>query len=156
MSRLIFIWLQVSVMYSIRFQPHSKQFKKQNGLEIFFQITQFFHFLLAFILNAILDISKYSMMPERHHSDYSRTMYALPELIKKINQVPGPPTIRSNSAALYSAFLCFRKYAQGITHYIHSCSLFEQGIICNSMVPALRLKSYEDHILELFDKHVLV
>ena len=34
-------------------------------------------------LDAILDISKCSMMPELHHSDFSRKMYVLPESTKK-------------------------------------------------------------------------
>jgi len=38
---------------------------------------------LVTILDAIFDISKCSMMPEWHHSDFSRTMYALQESTKK-------------------------------------------------------------------------
>ena len=34
-------------------------------------------------MDAILDISKCSMMPEWHHSYFSRTIYALPESTKK-------------------------------------------------------------------------
>ena len=34
-------------------------------------------------MDAILNISKCSMMPEWHYSDFSRTMYALPESAKK-------------------------------------------------------------------------
>ena len=42
------------------------------------------------------------MMPDLHHSDYSMTMYALPESTKKrsLKQVPGPPKIRHHSAGL--------------------------------------------------------
>ena len=36
-------------MSSIRFQPHGKQFKKQNGLETFFPDHTFFFFFLLFI-----------------------------------------------------------------------------------------------------------
>ena len=36
-------------------------------------------------MDAILDISKCSMMPEWYHSDFSRTMYTLPESTKKKN-----------------------------------------------------------------------
>ena len=41
-------------------------------------------------------------MPEWHHSDFSRTIYALPESTKKKvkNQVTGPPKIRTNSTGL--------------------------------------------------------
>ena len=53
-------------------------------------------------MDAILDISKRSMMPEWHHLDLLRTMYVLPESTKKklLNQVPGPPKIHPNSAGL--------------------------------------------------------
>ena len=46
------------------------------------------------------------MMPEWHHSDFSRSMYVLPESTKKklYNQVPGPPKIRPNSAGLLFSF----------------------------------------------------
>ena len=42
------------------------------------------------------------MMPEWHHSNFSRAIYALPESTKKkvLNQVPGPPKTRPNSAGL--------------------------------------------------------
>ena len=53
------------------------------GLKHFFHITQFFNLKLAPILDAILNISKCSMMPEWHHSELSRRIYALPESTKK-------------------------------------------------------------------------
>ena len=57
--------------------------REKDGFETFFYNTQYFPFIFASILDAILDISKCSMMPEWHHSDSSRTLYTLPESTKK-------------------------------------------------------------------------
>ena len=57
--------------------------RKKMSLRHFFHITQFFQLYLASILDAILDILKCEMMPEWHHWDFSRTMYALLESKKK-------------------------------------------------------------------------
>ena len=57
--------------------------RKKMGSRHFVHITQYFHFSLTSILDAILDISKSSMMRECPHSDFSRTLYALPESTKK-------------------------------------------------------------------------
>ena len=81
-SYFIFIWLHAKCLQSDS-NFIANNLRKKMSLRHAFHITQYFHFKLAFILDAILDISKCSMMPGWHHSDFSRTMYALPESTKK-------------------------------------------------------------------------
>ena len=80
---LFFTWLHAKCLQlDSNFIANNK--RKQMGLRHFFSISHnFLHLKLSSILDAILDISKCSMMPEWHHLDSSRTMYALPKSTKK-------------------------------------------------------------------------
>ena len=74
---LYFIWLQAKCpQLDSNFIADS--LRKKMGLR-HFSISH----KLTSILDAILNISKCSMMPAWHHSDFSRTMYALQESTKK-------------------------------------------------------------------------
>ena len=79
----ILILFGYKLMCSVRFQLHSNNLRKKMGLRHCFPYHTIFLLELTSILDAILDISKCSMMPEWHHSDFSRTIYVLPESTKK-------------------------------------------------------------------------
>ena len=79
---LFFIWLQAKSLKS-DFNFMANNLRKRMSYRHFFSYHTIVSLQLASILDAILDISKCSMMPEWHHSDFSRTMYALPESTKK-------------------------------------------------------------------------
>ena len=79
----ILILFGYKLVSSVRFQLHSNNLRKKTGLRHYFPYHTIFLYQLSSILDAILDISKCSMMPEWHHSDFSRTMCALPESTKK-------------------------------------------------------------------------
>ena len=79
----ILILFGYNLVCSVRFQLHSNNLIKKMGLRHNFPYHTICLLKLSSILDAILDISKCSMMPEWHHSDFLRTMYALPESTKK-------------------------------------------------------------------------
>jgi len=93
---------------SIRFQPHSKQFKKNNGFErpyhTMFPLIIGYHLGRYLWYIEMLDDARVASL--RFFKDNVCTTRINKE--KKVqNQVPGSPRIRPNSAGL---FLCTFKF----------------------------------------------
>ena len=82
-SYFIFIFLLEAKFLQLDSNFIANNLREKMGLRHFSIPNNFFYLYFASILDAILDISKCSMMPEWHHSDSSRTIYALLESTKK-------------------------------------------------------------------------